>query len=183
MNAARVLARTRSIAALSTVAPLSALLSTSLWLFIVGKTSRFKPPERITAVLQPILERIDSEGHFGILRLMKMWPEVVGENIARRTEVQSLKFHTAVVKVSGAMWIQELNLMKAQILARLAEALGDDSVRDIRFVHGRLSRRERPKLRAVPRAARHSIELPELKDPELRRAFESLIEAWGRARR
>jgi len=25
--------------------------------------------------------------------------------------------------------------------------------------------------------------LPELKDPELRRAFESLIEAWGRASR
>jgi hypothetical protein len=134
-------------------------------------------------VLQPILDRIDSEGHFGIVRLMKVWPEVVGENIARRTEVQSLKFHTAVVKVSGAMWIQELNLMKAQILGRLSAELRDDSVRDIRFVQGRLSRRERPKLRAVPRAVRHSVKLPELKDPELRRAFESLIEAWGRASR
>jgi predicted nucleic acid-binding Zn ribbon protein len=133
--------------------------------------------------LQPILDRLDKEGHFGIVRLMRTWPEVVGDTIANRTQVQSLKFHTAVVKVSGAMWIQELNLMKMQILSRIREALHDDTVRDIRFVKGTLSRRERPRLRSVPRATRHSIKLPELKDPELRRAFESLIEAWGRASR
>ena len=90
-----------------------------------------------------------------------------------------------MVKVSGAMWIQELNLMKSQILARVTERIGDDAVRELRFVQGRLSRREqlKPKLRTVPRAARKSIELPELKDPELRKAFERLIEAWGRASR
>jgi hypothetical protein len=81
------------------------------------------------------------------------------------------------------MWIQELNLMKPEILARVREALGDDSVRDLRFVQGRLSRRERPKLRPVARRTRQAVELPELKDEKLRRAFESLIEAWGRASR
>ncbi len=135
--------------------------------------------------MQPLLDRIDREGHFAIVRLAKAWPEIVGEAIARRTEIVSLKFHTAVVKVSGAMWIQELNLMKSQILSRVTQRLGDDVVRELRFVQGRLSRRERPKLRTVPRATttRKSIELPELKDPELRNAFERLIEAWGRAPR
>lgn len=167
----------------STSSALSAHLSTALSLLMMGTRPKYRPPERIASALQPILDRLDSEGHFGIVRLMRMWPEVVGETIARRTEVQSLKFHTAVVKVSGAMWIQELNLMKLQILSRLRDSLHDDSVRDIRFVKGTLSRRERPKLRAVPRAARHHVELPELKDPELRKAFEDLIEAWGRASR
>ena len=135
--------------------------------------------------MQPLLDRIDREGHFAIVRLAKAWPEIVGEAIARRTEIVSLKFHTAVVKVSGAMWIQELNLMRSQILARVTQRLGEDVVRELRFVQGRLSRRERPKLRTVPRATttRKSIELPELKDPELREAFERLIEAWGRAPR
>lgn len=135
--------------------------------------------------MQPLLDRIDREGHFAIVRLAKAWPEIVGEAIARRTEIVSLKFHTAVVKVSGAMWIQELNLMKSQILSRVTQRLGDDVVRELRFVQGRLSRRERPKLHTVPRATttRKSIELPELKDPELRNAFERLIEAWGRASR
>jgi hypothetical protein len=144
---------------------------------------RRKYPQQIGGALQAILSRIDNGGHFEIVRLVRLWPEVVGEMIARRTEVTGLKFHTAVVKVSGAMWIQELNLMKPQILGRLRTTMGNDAVRDLRFVSGRLSRRERPKLRAVPRETRRSIELPELKDPELRRAFESLIEAWGRSSR
>jgi len=148
-------------------------------------TRRHRAPEQIGAAMQPLLDRIDREGHFAIVRLAKAWPEIVGEAIARRTEIVSLKFHTAVVKVSGAMWIQELNLMRSQILARVTQRLGDDVVRELRFVQGRLSRRERPKLRTVPRATttRKSIELPELKDPELREAFERLIEAWGRAPR
>jgi len=146
-------------------------------------TRRHKDPEQIGAAMQPILDRLDREGHFAIVRLAKAWPEIVGEVIARRTEIVSLKFHTAVVKVSGAMWIQELSLLKSQILARVQARLGDDSVRELRFVQGRLSRRERPKLRTVPRATRKSIELPELKDPELRAAFQRLIEAWGRASR
>ena len=111
-----------------------------------------------------------------------MWPEIVGETIARRTQVSSLRFHSAVIKVSGAMWIQELNLMKPQILARVHEKIGEDIVRDLRFVQSRLSRREH-RLRAVPRAPRHSIELPEMKNPELKLAFQRLIEAWGRAPR
>lgn len=141
-----------------------------------------KPPVKITEALQPLLDRIDTEGQFGIVRLMRMWPDIVGETIARRTQVSSLKFHTAVVKVSGAMWIQELNLMKPQILSRMRQKIGEDIVRDLRFVQGRLSRRE-PKLRAVPRSTRRAIELPEMKNPELKRAFERLIEAWGRAPR
>src|ERR1700674_1222316 len=140
-------------------------------------------PQQNSGTIQDLLAHLDSEGHFEIVRLVRLWPEVVGDLIARRTEIAGLKFHTAVVKVSGAMWIQELNLMKPQILGRLRATMGNDAVRDLRFVSGRLSRRERPKLRSVPRETRRSIELPELKDPELRRAFESLIEAWGRSSR
>jgi predicted nucleic acid-binding Zn ribbon protein len=138
---------------------------------------------QIGGTIQELLSRFDSEGHFAIVRLMRLWPQIVGETIAARTEVSSLKFHTAVVKVSGAMWIQELNLAKPQILARVRETMHDDTVREIRFVQGRMSRRARPHLKSVSRGPRRSIELPELKDPELRRAFESLIEAWGRAPR
>ncbi|MFZ0890652.1 MAG: DUF721 domain-containing protein [Candidatus Binataceae bacterium] len=144
---------------------------------------RKRAPEPIAATLHSILGKLDSEGHFDLIRLVKAWPEVVGEAVARRTEVTGLKFHVALIKVSGAMWIQELTLMKRQMLARLEAALGHDTIRDIRFVKGALSRRQRPRLRSVPRHTRRAIELPELKDPELKRAFESLIEAWGRAPR
>jgi hypothetical protein len=54
-------------------------------------TKRHKAPEPIGAALQPLLDRIDREGHFAIVRLAKAWPEIVGETIARRTEIVSLK--------------------------------------------------------------------------------------------
>src|SRR5581483_8832450 len=111
-----------------------------------------KAPEPIASTLGALIDRLDSEGHFAIVRLISAWPEVVGEAVARRTEIVGLKFHTAVVKVSGAMWIQELNLLKPQILDRLRARIGDDAVRDLRFVQGRLSRRQpRTRLRPVPR--------------------------------
>ena len=141
-------------------------------------------PEPIASTLGSIIDRLDAEGHFAIVRLVQAWPEIVGEAIARRTEIVELKFHVALVNVSGAMWIQELNLLKPEILERLRARIGADAVRELRFVQGRLSRRApRVALRNVARAPRRAIELPELHDPELRQAFESLIEAWGRAPR
>ena len=142
-----------------------------------------KHPVRIGDSLHDLVRKIDPGGQMQIVRLAKIWPDVVGEAVARRTEVSSLKFHTAVVKVSRAMWIQELNLLKPHILERLMERLGDDSVRDLRFVMGTLSRRGTTRPRLIRRETRRSIELPELKDPELRVAFKSLIEAWGRSAR
>lgn len=139
--------------------------------------------QQIGGTIQDVLAEIDTGGHFELVRLIRLWPEVVGETIARRTEVSSLKFHTAVVKVSTAMWIQELNLMRPQILSQINAAMGNDAVREVRFVQGRLSRRERRHLRAVGRLARRPVELPELENLELRQAFASLIEAWGRSSR
>ena len=144
---------------------------------------RRKSFHHIGGAIQDLLANFDTGGQFELVRLIRLWPEIVGETIARRTEVTGLKFHTAVIRVSNAMWIQELNLMRPQILSRLAAAMRNDAVREIRFVRGNLSRRERPHLRAVLRGVRHPIELPELKDPELQRAFERLIEAWGRSPR
>ena len=145
--------------------------------------SRHRPPQQLGGAIQELLARLDAKGGFEIVRLIRVWPDVVGEAIARRTEVSGLKFHTAVVKISSAMWIQELNLMKPQILSRLREALGNDTVRELRFVQGRLSRRASGKLKPVGRNRRSAIDLPGLDDPELRSAFASLIEAWGRSPR
>jgi hypothetical protein len=137
----------------------------------------------IGGTIQDLLANFDTGGQFELARLIRLWPEIAGETIARRTEISSLKFHTAVVKVSNAMWIQELNLMRPQILSRLRTAMHNDAVREIRFVQGRLSRREHSRLRPIVRSVRRPIELPELHDPELRQAFERLIEAWGRSPR
>jgi hypothetical protein len=148
------------------------------WALMVRRRKFF---QQIGGPIQDLLANLDTGNHFELVRLIRLWPEIVGETIARKTEVSSLKFHTAVVKVSTVMWIQELSLMRPQILSRIHTAMGNDAVREIRFVPGRMGRRERRHLRSVGRVTRRPIQLPELHDPELRKAFESLIEAWGRS--
>src|SRR5215471_14882022 len=96
--------------------------------------------QQIGGTIQDLLSSLDTGAHFELVRLIRLWPEIAGETIARRTEVSSLKFHTAVIRVSTAMWIQELNLMRPQILSRVRMAMRNDAVRDIRFVQGRMSR-------------------------------------------
>ncbi len=140
-------------------------------------------PTPIAAALEPLLERLDTGGQFTLIRLIRAWPAIAGETIARRTEVVSLRARTVVIKVSGAMWIQELQLMKSQILARVEGAIGARVIDDIHFIAGRLARRNPPRLKPVARTTRHAIDLPPVKDPELRLAFERLIESWGRAGR
>lgn len=140
-------------------------------------------PQLLAGTILNLLAGLDGGEHFGIVRLCRVWPEAVGDAIARRTEVAGLKFRVATIKVTGAMWIQELTLMKPQILERLRAVLGDEVIGDIRFVQGRMSRRDRPRLRALPRAPRRAIELPPVADIELRSALERLVESWGRAAR
>lgn len=144
---------------------------------------RNRQPAAVGETLAALLAHLDPNGDFRIAQLVKLWPEIAGDQIARRTEIAALKFHTAIVKVSNPMWIQELNLLKPEILSRLRDVMGNDSVRDIRFVRGTLSWRSIPKPRLIRRPIRRSIPLPDLKDPALREAFASLIEAWGRCPR
>ena len=139
--------------------------------------------QQIGGTIQDLLAHLDTGAHFELVRLIRLWPEVVGETIARRTEVSSLRFHTAVIRVSTAMWIQELNLMRPQILSRIKVLMNNDAVGEVRFVQGRLSRREHQHLRPARRAPRRKIQLPELPNSDLQQAFESLIEAWGRSQR
>jgi predicted nucleic acid-binding Zn ribbon protein len=147
--------------------------------------ARIKPagPEPIAKTLGALLDRFDKGDHFDLVRVVGAWPGVAGEHIARRSAVVEVKFHTAVIRVSTAMWLQELSLMKTELLQRLQAQVGSDVVRDLRFVLGRLKGPSGRRLRSVPRLPRQAVELPELHDEALKRAFASLIEAWGRAAR
>lgn len=64
------------------------------------------------------------------------WPDIVGEEIARHCQAISLHEGLLVVRVSSAVWAQELSLLRPRILAACAQELGTGVVREIR-VHSR----------------------------------------------
>jgi predicted nucleic acid-binding Zn ribbon protein len=62
------------------------------------------------------------------------WPTIVGQEVSSRAVPRSFNGKTLVVAVASSSWLQELSFLKAELLERLADAVGPGVVRDIRLV-------------------------------------------------
>jgi predicted nucleic acid-binding Zn ribbon protein len=62
------------------------------------------------------------------------WADAVGERVAAVAEPVSEREGAVVVNCSDSVWAQELDLMQAQLLARLHDRLGEQAPERLRFV-------------------------------------------------
>ena len=69
----------------------------------------------------------------GLGAVQAVWAEALGENIAAVARPVSERAGTLTVDCSNAMWAQELDLMQAQLLERLREALGERAPQALKF--------------------------------------------------
>ena len=68
------------------------------------------------------------------MRILKRWPEIVGDKLASKCRPDRFTRGTVWVAVSGSSWAQELRMMKEVILHRLHEMAGTESLfLDVRF--------------------------------------------------
>jgi predicted nucleic acid-binding Zn ribbon protein len=72
---------------------------------------------------------IDLELH----RLWKQWADLVGPAIAHNTRPAAIKGKLLLVNVSSAPWMQQLQYLKDELIAKLNAALDKEAVQDIRF--------------------------------------------------
>jgi len=71
-----------------------------------------------------------------LLLLRAVWPQVVGTDVARRTELVAVDADTLRVRVPDRCWQQVLYRMRRQILTRLRDAAGVAAPRGLGFVEG-----------------------------------------------
>jgi hypothetical protein len=88
-------------------------------------------------------------------RLVTEWTELVGPKISQRTRPNGIIDRVLYIEVASSAWLQELNLLRAQLTAQLVERLGDPRLFDkLEFrLAGRRSRDNvtipRPRARTV----------------------------------
>jgi len=70
-------------------------------------------------------------------RACDLWPEVVGAQLARKTEVRSLKQGKLFVWVKTSAWQNELSFLRSEIIRKLNKVVGEHVVEDIMFVSER----------------------------------------------
>jgi hypothetical protein len=106
------------------------------------------------------------------------WDAVAGAAVARVTRPDAFTQGVLTVVAKNSVWIQELVMLRGQLLAGLEERLGEPLVRDVRFRVGRVHERRMPGARttgppppARPLSATAQRRLVEdIRDPELRAA-------------
>ncbi len=95
------------------------------------------------------------------------WPAATGKRIAAHSRATDLIAKRLVVDVEDAVWQRQLSVLKAQILNRLLEVLGQPLVGDIEF---RVTPRRRlPQVAERPRQS--ADEADRIQDPVLRTIY------------
>lgn len=121
----------------------------------------------------------------GASAIWRVWGDAVGPAIARRADPVRLRGRTLVVAVSSAPWIQELTLLKRNVVAALNERLPRPLVDDLflvlteaRPMEPRATPRPRPACSTPPA----DVDLDDL-PATLRASFTGVLDAWRRRAR
>ena len=101
-----------------------------------------RPPNKtftpIGQVLTSILEQCRSNSGGGIQHLRQVWEKSVGSPIADNAKPFAVKGRLLLVHVSSSAWMHQLRFLKADLMERLNQALGNERVEDIKFKIGPL---------------------------------------------
>jgi predicted nucleic acid-binding Zn ribbon protein len=76
--------------------------------------------------------------------ISRIWPEVVGEEVARKSRPGLLKNGRLQVFVTDSVWIQQLTLLKPKLLEALRSHLKASIVQDLFFTLGMLPSSQEP---------------------------------------
>ena len=94
--------------------------------------------QRLGNVLQGILKKhnifFDSEEQ----RLLEVWQKAVGPKISAQTRPDRLKRNTLFVKVSSSVWMQQLHILKQEIIEKINELLGKELIKNVHFSIGEI---------------------------------------------
>lgn len=122
----------------------------------MSRAARAFEPCRAGDALRVVLEQCGVAREVRAHRLVTHWREIVGSRIASRAWPESISGGVLWVRVANAAWLQELSLLRDELLDKVQNALeGGPRVEDIKL---RLQPRgadpaDRPTNRRPPRRA------------------------------
>ena len=90
-------------------------------------------PVRVDSVLAAVLENHGVKDQVERMKVLELWPDLVGEHVANVTRAKGVSGATLFVEVRTSTWLMELNIMKGDFLVRVNEHLGDVPLERIVF--------------------------------------------------
>ena len=75
------------------------------------------------------------DDHLDLELLQKLWPSLVGENLAGSTTVTAVQGSRVVVNVPDLIWRKQLVKMSPQLLAKMNEPWANPWIKEISFTY------------------------------------------------
>ena len=128
----------------------------------------------LSVVLEQTLKKLQLTDAALEARALLLWPELVGEQMARASEARTVRGGVLEVTTRSSAWNQEFSFQKTHLLRRLKERLGKEVIRDIRFTVGPIRGIADPVATgtAPPKEELRRIRLSEAENERIRRASE-----------
>jgi hypothetical protein len=96
-----------------------------------------KQAEAISGLLKQVLGNAGYNEHLPRYQVWLAWDRVVGEQIAHRARPLRIRDKTLEVLVDHPVWMQQLQMLKPQILQKIRTQLPDCDIEDIYLRHGK----------------------------------------------
>lgn len=96
--------------------------------------NRNQGPVKLGEMLAEVLEERGLRDQVRRMEVLDLWPELVGEHVARVTRARGVEDATLFVEVRTSAWLMELNMMKGEFLKQVNDRLQEAPIERIVFV-------------------------------------------------
>jgi predicted nucleic acid-binding Zn ribbon protein len=87
----------------------------------------------ISTALESTLKELGIAHTLARYDVLTLWPDIVGEQIARVTKPERVDNGVLFVSVTTAAWRNELSMKRPAILKKISARVGKGAVKDVRF--------------------------------------------------
>jgi predicted nucleic acid-binding Zn ribbon protein len=107
-----------------------------------GRGRESRDPAPISDAVNRLVSERGWEERIALGRLRARWAEIVGEQVASRSEPIRLEDGRLTIRVEGGAWAAELALLGSNLARAAARFLGSEGVREVGVVAGSVGRGE-----------------------------------------
>ena len=139
--------------------------------------------DRLSTTLIKILKAHGLEGRLSEYRIFGRWEKSVGRVIARHAQPQAVRGKKLTLIVDSPAWMQQLSLLKPEIIEKVNRSLGREEIQDIMLKLGEVASAEKssddmPVRAGLDADEREQVEhvARDISDPDIRESFRHLLE-------
>jgi len=153
--------------------------------------ARDKPQQVVplARLLEVVLANMDMRTRFREHLALLAWPQIAGKLVSAHARAEVVRDGVLLVATDTSAWAQELHLRRHELLARVAEQIGEGVIRDIHFHtggrgRGRRQAAHRPRPVEMKLSGRQEKQIAEaaarIEEPALRAQAERAFAAAAR---